>query len=100
MSKTHWKKVVPNPNYLSEADFQKGEEKVVTIKNVVQRESVQTAEGKSDKAVVHFAEPGIKPMVLNIDLSRLVAEAAGSDCLKDWIGVKIKLRSRREKAIQ
>ena len=31
MGKTHWKKVVSDPNFIGEADFQEGEEKVLTI---------------------------------------------------------------------
>ena len=91
MSKTHWKKVVSDPNYIGEADFQEGEEKIVTIRNVVQKESVQTAEGKSDKAVVHFAESGIKPMILNVTRSKSISKVAGSDYFEDWPGVRIKL---------
>ena len=54
--KTHWKKIVSDPNYLGEADFQTGEEKVLTIKGVNQAETIMTAEGKSQKAVLHFME--------------------------------------------
>ena len=28
---THWKKIVSDPNYIGEADFQEGEEKVLNI---------------------------------------------------------------------
>ena len=30
MEKTHWKKVVSDPNYIGEADFEQGEEKILT----------------------------------------------------------------------
>ena len=42
--KTHWKKIVSDPNYLGEADFQTGEEKILAIKgkSIVQK-------GQSDR---------------------------------------------------
>lgn len=91
MEKTHWKKVVSDPNYIGEADFQEGEEKVVTIAKVAAKETIMTAEGKSQKAVVHFAEAGIKPMILNVAKSKSIAKVAGSPYFEDWPGVKIQL---------
>ena len=32
--KTHWKKVVSDPNFIGEGDYQEGEEKVFTIDRV------------------------------------------------------------------
>ena len=32
--KTHWKKIVSDPNFIGEGDFQEGEEKVLTIDRV------------------------------------------------------------------
>lgn len=91
MSKTHWKKVVSDPNYIGEADFQDGQEIIVTIQRVAQHEEVKTAEGKSDKAVVHFAEKGIKPMILNVARSKNIEKVSGSPYFEDWAGVKIQL---------
>ena len=88
--KTHWKKIVSDPNYLGEADFGEGEEKVATISRVVRDETIQTAEGKSKKAVVYFAE-GIKPMILNVARSKAIEKVAGSPYFEDWLGVKIQL---------
>lgn len=88
--KTHWKKVVSDPNYLGEADFNEGEEKVATINRVVRDETIQTAEGKSKKAVVYFAE-GIKPMILNVARSKAIEKVCGSPYFEDWVGVKIQL---------
>ena len=50
--KTHWKKVVSDPNYIGEGDFQEGEEKILTIDRVNASEIVKTAEGKSKKAEI------------------------------------------------
>lgn len=88
--KTHWKKVVSDPNYLGEADFFEGEEKIGTIARVVQSEKVQTAEGKSEKAVVYFQEK-LKPMILNVSRSKAIEKVAGSPYFEDWVGVPIQL---------
>ena len=81
--KTHWKKVVSDPNFIGEGDFQEGEEKVLTIDRVNASETVQTAEGKSKKAVVHWKEPGNKPMILNVARSKNIEKVAGSGYFED-----------------
>lgn len=91
MKKTHWKKAVSDPNFIGEGDFQDGEEKVLTIERVNQAESVQTAEGKSKKAVVHWKEPGNKPMILNVARSKNIEKVAGSGYFEDWPGVQVQL---------
>lgn len=89
--KTHWKKVVSDPNFIGEGDFQEGEEKVLTIEKVNQAETVQTAEGKSKKAVVHWKEAGNKPMILNVARSKSIEKVAGSGYFEDWPGVQVQL---------
>lgn len=89
--KTHWKKIVSDPNYLGEADFQDGEEKVLTVDYVNVSETVTTAEGKSQKAVLHFKERGIKPMILNVAKSKSIAKVAKSKYVEDWAGVRVQL---------
>lgn len=89
--KTHWKKVVSDPNFIGEGDFQEGEEKVLTIARVNASETVQTAEGKSKKAVVHWAEPGNKPMILNVARSKNIEKVSGSGYFEDWPGTKVQL---------
>lgn len=89
--KTHWKKIVSDPNYIGEADFQEGEEKVLTIERVNASETVQTAEGKSKKAVIHWKEPGNKPMILNVARSKSIEKVAGSGYFEDWPGVQVQL---------
>ena len=90
-NKTHWKKVVSDPNFLGEADFNEGEEKIGTISHVVQSETVMTAEGSSKKAVVHFKESGLKPMILNVARSKAITKVVGSPYFEDWTGVAIQL---------
>lgn len=89
--KTHWKKVVSDPNFIGEGDFQEGEEKILTIERVNASETVQTAEGKSKKAVVHWKEPGNKPMILNVARSKNIEKVAGSGYFEDWPGVAVQL---------
>ena len=88
--KTHWKKIVSDPNYLGEADFQENEEKIVTIAMVKEKVDVQTSRGKEKKAVVCFRE-NLKPMILNATRSKAIAKVAGSPYCEDWPGVTIQL---------
>lgn len=91
-NKTHWKKVVSDPTYLGEGDFQPGQEIVATIKRVGASEKVQGADGKSEnKAVVHFAEKNIKPMILNVARSKAIEKVSGSAYFEDWPNTKIQL---------
>ena len=89
--KTHWKKVVSDPNFIGEGDFQEGEEKVLTIDYVNAAETVTTAEGKSKKAVVHWKERDNKPMILNVARSKNIEKVAGSGFFEDWPGVSVQL---------
>lgn len=89
--KTHWKKVVSDPNFIGEGDFQEGEEKVLTIERINAAETVTTAEGKSKKAVVHWKEPGNKPMILNVARSKNIEKVAGSGYFEDWPGTQVQL---------
>lgn len=91
MAKTHWKLVVSDPNFIGEGDFQEGEEKIVTIAKVNASETVTTQEGKSKKAVVHFMEQNVKPMILNVARSKSIEKVAKSPYFEDWNGVKIQL---------
>ena len=77
--KTHWKKVVSDPNFLGEADFNENEEKIATIARINENETVQTAEGKSKKAVVHFKED-LKPMILNVARSKAIEKVVAASC--------------------
>lgn len=89
--KTHWKKIVSDPNFIGEGDFQEGEEKVLTIDRVNASETVTTAEGKSTKAVLHWREPGNKPMILNVARSKNIEKVAGSPYFEEWVGVSVQL---------
>ena len=93
--KTHWKKVVSDPNFIGEADFREGEEKVLTIDRVSKSETVETVEGKSKKAVVYWKEPGNKPMILNVIRSKNIEKVSGSPYFEDWPGTAVQLYIER-----
>lgn len=88
---THWKKIVSDPNYIGEADFEENEEKVLTIARVNASETVVTAEGKSQKAVIHWVEQGNKPMILNVARSKNIAKVAGTPDVERWPGLAVQL---------
>lgn len=90
MTKTPWKKIVSDPDYLGEADFNEGEEKIVTIDHVKSGVPIKTAKGTEMKSVVYFKER-IKPMVLNVARSKAITKVAGSKFIEDWAGVQIAL---------
>lgn len=89
-NKTPWKKIVSDPIYLGEADFDEGEEKIVTIDRVQSSVKIKSAEGTSEKAVVYFKER-IKPLILNVARSKAITKVAGSKFVEDWHGVQIAL---------
>ena len=91
MSKTPWKKIVSDPIYIGEADFEEGEEKIATIERVNAGVKVKSAEGTSEKSVVYFREKDIKPMILNVARSKAIAKVANSRFVEDWVGVPIQL---------
>ena len=90
-TKTPWKKIVSDPDYLGEADFEEGEEKIATIDKVVANDKVKSAEGTSEKSIVHFKEKDIKPMILNVARSKAITKVANSRFVEDWSGVAIQL---------
>lgn len=92
-TKTSWKtlKNVTNPNYIGEADFELGEEKIVTIKNVKKDEAITGNDGsRSVKTVIYFEE-AVKPMILNVAKAKSITAATGSKFIEDWIGKRITL---------
>lgn len=85
----HWKKLVSDPKYLSEADFVEMSEFAATI-SATTNEKVQNASSKVDKTVVHFDE-NVKPMVLNVTNSKAITKVAKTPLVEKWKGVRIQL---------
>jgi hypothetical protein len=88
--KVHWKKVVSDPVYIGEADFEPGEEKVLTIASINSKETIVTNEGKSTKAVVHWAEKE-KSMILNVARAKAIQKVTGTPYMDEWVGKKVQL---------
>lgn len=89
-NKTPWKKIVSDSEYLGEADFTEGEEKVGTISRVAAGVKIKSAEGTSEKSVVYFAE-NIKPLILNVSRAKAITKVAKSRFVEDWPGTAIQL---------
>ncbi len=95
--KTHWKKFM-NPDYLGSWSLQPGEEKTLTIKQVVQQD-VAGSDGKKEKLpVIHFVEKDVKPMVLNTTNSKMISALYDTPYVDDWVGKQIVIRSERIRA--
>jgi hypothetical protein len=89
-NKTPWKKIVSDSEYLGEADFTEGEEKVGTIARVAAGVKIKSAEGTSEKSVVYFTE-NIKPLILNVSRAKAITKVARSRFVEDWPGTAIQL---------
>lgn len=87
---THWKKVVSDPKYIGEADFEEGEEKILTIGQIVQ-EKVTSERGSEMKTVIHWQEADVKALILNVTNSKAISKVAGSPYLEKWPGVQVQL---------
>lgn len=93
---THWKKL-NNPDYLGAYAFERGEEKIATIKNVT-RETVTGAEGKkSEETVIHFTQP-LKPLILNSTNAKIIERVLKTPYIEEWTGHNIVLVVREVKA--
>lgn len=95
--KTHWKKL-NNPDYLGAWALEPGQDMIVTIK-VVRRETVTGADGKKeDCTILHFAERGVKPMILNVTNAKTIAKLYKTPYIEEWVGCKIQIYVEQVKA--
>lgn len=94
--KTHWQKWY-NPNYLGAWAFEPGEEKTVTISEIVDNEPVQSQRGKELCRVAHFEED-VKPLILNKTNSKMIAKVWGVPYIEDWKGLRIVLKVKKVKS--
>ena len=94
---THWKKL-NNPDYLGAYAFERGEEKVATIRDVT-RETITGAEGKkAEETVVHFMQQDIKPLILNSTNAKTIERLLKTPYIEEWTGGNIVLVVREVKA--
>lgn len=95
MNKTHWKKLT-NPNYLGAWDFQPGEIRTLTIKEV-KKEPVKSERGTEQCEIVYFTED-VKPLILNKTNGKMISQVWGSPYIEDWKGKQIKLTVKKVSA--
>lgn len=95
--KTHWKKL-SNPDYLGAYALDPGKDLIVTIQSVGE-ESVMGTDGKKEDCIVaHFAEPGVKPMILNTTNCKAISKIYKTPYIEDWRGCSIQLYVAQVKA--
>lgn len=92
MSKTHWKSLADTSQYLGKQHFGPDEKKDVTIE-VVEEQIVENhaKRTKDVKAVIHFVEPDVRPLIANKTNRSAIAELLGSPFVEDWAGKTITL---------
>ena len=95
MNKTHWKKLT-NPNYLGAWDFQPGEVRTLTIREV-KEEPVKTERGTEQCEIVYFMED-VKPLILNKTNGKMISQVWGSPYIEDWVEKQIKLYVKKVSA--
>src|SRR6056297_2493146 len=93
--KTHWKKL-RNPDYIGEWDFQPGEEKKVTITNVLNATITGNGGEKSQETIIKFKES--KPLILNSTNGKKIASLLECPYVEDWEGAVLVLHIKKIKA--
>jgi hypothetical protein len=86
---THWKKLT-NPDYLGSYDFEQGEERIVTIKDV-KRMLVNGADGKKEDCTVVYFEENYKPMIMNVTNQKAITKLAETPYIEQWVGKSFKI---------
>lgn len=95
---THWGKT-RDVNYLGAWDVQPGQDLILTIAKIGQETVENPAENtKEVKTVIHFAEQGFKPMVLNTTNKKAIATALDTPYIENWVGHPIAIFVKRVKA--
>lgn len=76
--------------YMKAEDFEEGEVRILTIRNIEIEELGQDKNKKEAKPVISFREPNTKGLVLNKTNAAIIAKFYGDE-MDDWIGKKIAL---------
>ena len=88
--KQHWKKL-HNYSYLGAYSLPVGQDMILTMKELKPEEITGPNGKKENGFVCHFAEAGIKPMILNKTNCKIIEKIYGTPFIEDWIGNKIQL---------
>lgn len=92
MSKTHWKSLADTSQYLGKQHFGPDEKKDVTIESVEEQIVENHAKRTKDvKAIIHFVEDDVRPLIANKTNRGKIAELLDSPFVEDWIGRRITL---------
>ena len=89
---THFKKIKLT-DYLGSWDLQRGQELILTIKEV-KVEEVKGQKGKLTKCnVCYWVEPNVKKMIINLTNGKIIQGFAkdNSPYIEDWKGITVKL---------
>lgn len=88
MSKTHWKAIADKSEYLGKQHIDPENDLIVTIAAV---EEAETFNGRKREVsrVMYFAEPEVRPMILNSTNGNTISEIYGSPYREDWYGKRI-----------
>lgn len=101
MQKTNWKKLV-NPQYLGSYSLDNGKGGFNDITATISSVRVETVTGpdgkKEDCPVAHFAERGLKPMVLNATNMKTLEKLFKSKYIEDWANRQIQIGVESVKA--
>lgn len=86
-----------NKKYLGSWDIPDGDDLIATIDHVEQ-EQVENAKGKELKLTIHFADRGLKPMILNSTNSQRISKVAGTTRVEKWDGITIAIYTEKVQA--
>lgn len=89
-TKIHWKKVF-NSDYLGSCDLEEGKDLKAVIKNVIVKKVKNTDGKEQERNVAIFADPKLKPMVLNATNCRIVKKFAKSPYINDWVNIPVQI---------
>lgn len=92
MSKTHWKSLADTSQYLGKQHINPDEDLIVTIERV-EANTVKDARRNSneEKRILYFAEPEIRPLILNSTNGGRIEKLLGTPYTEEWAGHKIAL---------
>jgi hypothetical protein len=85
--KTHWRSL-GDPNFLGGFEFKPGQEMILTIKNVEDREVFNPGDKKKENARTCSFVENVKPMILNVTNSKTLSVLYKSNFVEDWAGRK------------
>lgn len=80
--------------YLGSWDVPDDEDLILTIDHVEQND-VKNERGSERKLVIHFAENGYKPMILNTTNAKAIGKVCGSNKVENWEGLRVAIHTEK-----